>query len=115
MIDVISVEDAIARVGAPDAVFIDVREAQELAATGIIPGAVLAPMSQLQARTDRRNPGFEPSFVSGKELIFYCATGRRSAAAAEALARMGIPRTINLVGGIVAWRAGGGPVEPAGA
>jgi len=113
MVDVISVDDAIKRVGQTDLIFVDVREPQELAATGILPGAVAAPMSQLQAMTDRRNPDFQPAFASGKELIFYCATGRRSASAAEALARIGIPRTVNLTGGIVAWLEAGGPVKPA--
>lgn len=110
MVDVISVVEAIKRVGQVDTMFIDVREPQELAATGILPGAVIAPLSQLQAMTDRRSPDFQPAFASGKELILYCATGRRSASAAEALARVGIPRAVNLTGGIVAWMKAGGPV-----
>lgn len=113
MVDVISVQDAVTRVGDGDTIFIDVRELQELGATGILPGAVVAPLSQLQAMSDRRSPDFQPAFASGKELIFYCATGRRSASAAETLARMGIPRTVNLTGGIVAWLKAGGPVTPA--
>jgi rhodanese-related sulfurtransferase len=113
MADVISVDKAIARMGQADTLFIDVREPQELPATGILPGAIIAPMSQLQAMVDRRSPDFQPAFASGKELIFYCATGHRSASAAEALARIGIPRTVNLTGGIVAWLQAKGPVVPA--
>ncbi len=108
----LSAKDAISRVGMPDTVFVDVREPQEFAATGVLPGAVLAPMSRIQALTNRRDPDFVEAFASGKELVIYCATGRRSAAVVEGLARIGIPFAINLAGGIVAWKAEGGPVEP---
>jgi rhodanese-related sulfurtransferase len=70
-------------------------------------------MSRLQAKCDRRSPSFEPAFASGKELIVYCATGRRSASVVDALSRMGIPRAVNLTGGIVAWKEAGGPLVAA--
>ena len=112
MIDEISATEAMARAGAADVVFIDVREVPEMQQTGVLPGAIPAPMSRLRELTDRRHPDFRPEFASGKELIIYCATGRRSASVAEALARIGIPRAVNLAGGIVAWQREGGKVEP---
>lgn len=45
-----------------------------------------------------------------KPLIVYCATGGRSAYAADDLIKMGYKVVYNMVGGIKAWQAAGLPI-----
>lgn len=44
------------------------------------------------------------------EIVLYCSSGRMSAIAAEALAKLGYTRVHNLVGGFRAWSAAGHPM-----
>lgn len=75
---------------------IDVRSAQETAA-GIIPGALLIPVDELEARK-----GEIPN--DGKRTLLYCAAGGRSAAACDFLTSQGYRELYNLAGGIGAWK-----------
>lgn len=73
---------------------LDVRTKEEFDA-GHIPGAVLAPYDALQttfAEPDKNRP-----------IVVYCRSGRRSAIAAETLARMGYT-DISDLGGIDRWK-----------
>jgi rhodanese-related sulfurtransferase len=79
---------------------LDVRSPQETAG-GVLPGAQLIPIDQLEARLTEVRRGDRP-------LLVYCAAGGRSAAACEFLAGQGQTRLLNLSGGIGAWS---GPVE----
>lgn len=78
---------------------IDVRTPQETAG-GIIPGAVLIPIDQLEQR-------FGEIPDDGKTTLIYCAGGGRSAAACERLSEKGYRSLFNLEGGFTSWR---GPV-----
>jgi molybdopterin/thiamine biosynthesis adenylyltransferase/rhodanese-related sulfurtransferase len=90
-------------------VLVDVREAYE-AATGIIPGARLAPRGVLE----KALPQIAPD--TSTEVVLYCTVGNRSALAALVLAQMGYTAVASLAGGIAHWRANGFPIEmPAGA
>ncbi len=75
---------------------LDVRTSGETAG-GIIPGAQLIPVDQLEARL-RELP------KAGKPLLVYCAGGSRSAAACEFLASQGYTQLSNLEGGFGAWQ-----------
>lgn len=79
-----------------DYLLIDVREPQEYEA-GHIPGARLVPLSRFEEHL-RELP-------KGKELLFYCAAGGRSMAAALMVSESDLkaPRLINLQGGYMAW------------
>jgi rhodanese-related sulfurtransferase len=81
---------------------LDVRTPQETA-VGILPGAQLIPVDQLEARI-----GELPR--DGKKMLVYCAGGGRSAAACEFLSKEGLSGLHNLEGGISSWS---GPVERA--
>jgi phage shock protein E len=74
---------------------LDVRTPGETSG-GIIPGAVLIPVDQLEARL-RELP------KEGKRLLVYCAGGGRSAAACEFLSQQGFNDLANLEGGFGAW------------
>lgn len=84
---------------------LDVRTPDETRG-GIIPGALLVPVDQLEARLSE-----VPR--DGKALVVYCAMGSRSAFACELLSREGHDELFNLEGGVGAWPA---PLErPKGA
>lgn len=74
---------------------IDVRTPQETR-LGIIPGAKLIPVDELEARLREVPKDARPKLI-------YCAAGGRSAAACEFLARQGFDELYNLEGGFSAW------------
>ena len=75
---------------------IDVRQEQEYRAEHI-PGAKLIPLPEIEGRLGELDPG--------KELVFYCHSGKRSLAAATLVRDSGLKplRLFNLQGGISAW------------
>jgi len=82
---------------------LDVREADEHAATRV-PGVPLIPMSELLDRLDE--------IPSGPPLAVLCRSGQRSAQVAEYLTEQGDHGEVaNLEGGIIAWAADGLPFE----
>ncbi len=76
---------------------IDVREPGEHALDHL-PGASLVPLEELVA-----DPGRLRGDAGDTRLVVYCATGRRSARAVQALAAVGVA-AVSLAGGIRAWR-----------
>lgn len=72
---------------------LDVREPSEFASWAI-PSAVNIPLSELPARLD--------DVPADREVVSICASGNRSAAAAELLSRSG-RKVANLSGGMLAW------------
>lgn len=81
---------------------VDVREPEEYT-SGHIPGATLIPVGSLFGRTDE--------LPQGREIIFTCAVGQRSALACEIAAASGYTGLYNLEGGTEAWRKAGLPVN----
>lgn len=106
----ISVEEAIAKHGAADVVFVDLRDVRELEREGMIPGAFHAPRGMLEFWVDPESPYFKDIFGSGKEFVFYCATAWRSALATAAVQEMGLAPVCHLEGGFTAWKNAGAPV-----
>ena len=81
---------------------IDVREASELAADGFIPGAEHVPLATVEARA--------LAWSKDDALVMVCRSGARSGRAAAALAAMGFRSVMNMVGGMMAYRAAGLPI-----
>lgn len=79
---------------------VDVRSPQETA-QGVLPGALLVPIGELESRAAEIPRDGAPTLV-------YCAGGGRSAAACEYLSGAGWSGLMNLQGGIQSWP---GPVE----
>lgn len=104
-------EEAIARHGRDDVVFVDVRDAIERSQTGQIPGSVHAPRGMLEFFVDPESPMHNEVFSSGKQLIFYCASGGRSCLAAKTVQDMGLAPVSHMDGGFAAWMAAGGSIE----
>lgn len=74
---------------------LDVRTPQETA-RGIIPGALLIPVQEIEQR-------WKEIPKDGKATLVYCAGGERSAAACEFLSRQGYENLHNLAGGFMSW------------
>jgi rhodanese-related sulfurtransferase len=88
---------------------LDVREVTEARASGVAEGARLIPLSLLPLKADPRRPGNE--LPQGLPVAVYCASGARSASAADVLKRLGYDPVVNL-GGLRDWAAAGGRVVP---
>jgi rhodanese-related sulfurtransferase len=73
---------------------LDVRQPEEYEA-GHIPGAMLIPLGELEARHEE--------LERDKKIIAYCRSGHRSMAAAIALCGLGFKNINHLEGGILNW------------
>jgi rhodanese-related sulfurtransferase len=103
--------DAKSLLNAADTVFVDLRDSAELQSNGKIPGAIHVNRGMLEFALDPTLPYHNPVFSSGKQVIFYCASGGRSALAADTAQKMGLEQVSHLGGGFKAWCEAGGPVE----
>ena len=109
-ITTIPLEDAKARLGRDDVVFVDLRDVRELEREGMIPGAFHCPRGMLEFWLDPESPYHKDVFASGKEFVFYCNGAWRSALAADTAQQMGLPRVLEMDGGFTAWKNAGFPV-----
>jgi molybdopterin/thiamine biosynthesis adenylyltransferase/rhodanese-related sulfurtransferase len=90
-----------ARLQAPQPpLVIDVRELDEYE-QGIIPGAVHVPRGMLESRIE----GLVPD--RSTPLVLSCASGARSAFAAQALGDLGYSDVVSFSGGFSGWKQGG--------
>lgn len=106
----ISFDEAKAKHGRDDVVFVDLRDPRELERDGMIPGAFHAPRGMLEFWVDPASPYFKEVFGSGKEFVFYCASGWRSALATDVVQQMGLEPVCHIDGGFNGWKKGGGAV-----
>ncbi|TIV99801.1 MAG: MBL fold metallo-hydrolase, partial [Mesorhizobium sp.] len=86
----VSAEQALALVGRPDVALIDLREQSERERHGVIPGAIHLPYARLQENIMAGGMLHELAKSTGKQLLFYCAFGERSAMAVQAAQDVGI-------------------------
>lgn len=103
--------DAVEKELQSGAVLVDLREAEELAANGRIPGAVHVPRGMLEFRADPTSPYHQDPLDPSKRVVLHCASGGRSALAAATLQSMGYSNVAHLDGGFTAWKEAGKPVE----
>ena len=87
----------------PDTVYFDCREPNEYA-LGHIPGAVFLPRGNLETKIEGVIP-------RDKKILIYCATGNRSALAADTMQQMGYKDVASMAGGFRGWVEAGGEVE----
>ena len=92
---------------------IDIREDDERVQNGAIPNAVRAPRGMIEFWADPTSAYHREEFDPAQRTILYCASGGRSALAADTLQRMGYGNVAHLDGGIKVWKEGGHPVEEA--
>lgn len=92
-------------------VLVDIRDAPELQEQGRIPGAVHIPRGMLEFRADTTSPYHLEPLDPSRRVILHCASGGRSALAAQTLQEMGYDRVAHLDGGMNAWREAGKSIE----
>jgi rhodanese-related sulfurtransferase len=94
-----------------DVLLVDVRESSEHE-QGHIKGAMLVPRGILEAAADPAYPKHQSELSAARQrtVVLYCATGGRSAMAADVLQLMGFSNVISLDGGFVRWAEENRPV-----
>ncbi|MEZ0242474.1 MAG: rhodanese family protein [Sphingomonas sp.] len=97
----LSPAEASRRIGAGAAVLVDIREADEFARRHV-PGAVSQPLSGLEAA--------HLSVAPGRDVIFTCRSGMRTAGACDRLAARVSGPAFVLEGGVDAWDKAGLPL-----
>jgi rhodanese-related sulfurtransferase len=107
----VSAQEAMGMLNDPETVFVDLRDSSELQRDGKIPGAVHVNRGMLEFVLDPALPYHNPVFSSGKKVLFYCASGGRSALAADTAQNMGLERVSHLGGGFKGWKEANGPTE----
>ena len=104
----VSVDDAKALIGRSDITLVDLRERTERERHGTIPGALHAPYPDLQENIAPGGILHELVQATGKQLLFFCAFGERSAMAAQAAQDAGLTGTKHIEGGMGAWKKANG-------
>ena len=94
-----------------DAVLVDLRESEEREQNGAIADAVHAPRGMLEFYADPTSPYHRQGFDPNRRMILHCASGGRSALAADTLQQMGYANVAHLDGGFKAWKEAGLPVD----
>lgn len=84
-------------------VFLDVRDQPEVN-LGRIPGAVHISRGNLETKVEAVVP-------RDAEVVIYCASGNRSALAADVMQQMGYTNVASLAGGIRGWAESGGDID----
>jgi sulfur dioxygenase len=99
----VSAADAKLLLGRPDIALVDLRERSERERHGTIPGALHAPYPVLQENIAQGGMLYELVTATGKQLLFYCAFGERSAMATQAAQDVGLTSARHIEGGMDAW------------
>ena len=112
-LDRVGPQDAASAV-ASGATLVDIRAESQIAADGVVPGAMIISRNVLEWRLDP-SCEFRRSDAPGLDahVILMCNEGYASSLAAATLRSLGFERATDLDGGFQAWRTAGLPVEPA--
>ena len=107
----LTVDQAADEIERGDALLVDLREPGEREAQGAIPGAVHAPRGMLEFWADPASAYHRSEFDPNRRVILHCASGGRSALAADTLQQMGYGNVAHIDGGFTAWKDANRPVE----
>lgn len=96
------------------ALLVDTRPGEQRFRDGAVPGALVIDRNVLEWRLDPASPDRIPQ-VTGYdvEVVVLCNEGYSSSLVADTLRSLGLTRSVDVVGGFVAWAAAGLPVVPA--
>jgi rhodanese-related sulfurtransferase len=94
----VSVEEARRLIDEQGALLVDVRDANELAQSGKLEGALNVSRGMVEFRADPELPYHNPEFRKERPVILYCASGGRAALSGKALKDMGYGEVYNLGG-----------------
>lgn len=99
----ITAADALAAQAAGTVTFLDVRDQQEVN-LGKVPGAVHISRGTLETKVEGAVP-------RDADVVVYCASGNRSALAADTMRAMGYTKVRSLAGGFRSWAEAGGDID----
>ncbi len=106
----LTARDAIASLGRPEILLVDLRETSERNKHGMLTGALHAPYGGIEESLRPGGMLREVAAASGRRIVFFCAFGERSAMAVKAAKEAGLANTAHIEGGMDAWKKAGGPV-----
>jgi glyoxylase-like metal-dependent hydrolase (beta-lactamase superfamily II)/rhodanese-related sulfurtransferase len=106
----LTARDAIASLGRPEILLVDLRETGERSKHGTLSGALHAPYGGIEESLKPGGMLREVAAASGRRIVFFCAFGERSAMAVKAAKEAGLANTAHIEGGMDAWKKAGGPV-----
>jgi len=106
-IENLSPAEVMAELNAGDLLLVDLREPAERADHGAIAASVNAPRGMLEFYADPTSAYHRAEFDPARRTILYCASGGRSALAAQVLQTLGYQQVAHLDGGLKAWREAG--------
>ena len=104
----VTAAEAAGLIGRRDVALVDLRERSEREKHGVIPGSLHAPYPDLQENIGLGGVLHELASTTGKQLLFYCAFGERSAMAVQAAQDAGLSSVRHIEGGMGAWKSAGG-------
>ena len=110
----LSCGQAVDLIGRPDVVLVDLRDDSERERHGQIPGSVHVPYPELAGNLGPGGLLQALAEATGRQIVFYCAYGERSAMAVEAAQKAGLERTCHIKGGLGAWADGHYPIIECG-
>ncbi len=110
-IENLTVDQAADEVERGDALIVDLREPGERVQQGAIPEAVHAPRGMLEFWADPSSAYHRSEFDPSRRVVLHCASGGRSALAADTLKQLGYTNVAHLDGGLNVWKAAGRPLE----
>jgi rhodanese-related sulfurtransferase len=96
--------------GGTDVLFLDVREPNEVAASGKVSGALSVPRGLIEFRADPSSAMHDAKLNRAKTVTVYCGSWGRPALAGKTLKDMGFSDVRNM-GGLKGWVDVGGAIE----
>ncbi|HEX7002569.1 MAG TPA: rhodanese-like domain-containing protein [Trueperaceae bacterium] len=93
------------------ALLVDIRERDEIDRSGAIPGASHYPRGMLEFWADPASPYHKEDLDPERRIILHCASGGRSALAADMMRSLGFGRVAHMDGGFQRWKQEGRRVE----
>ena len=113
--EVVSPQDAQKRVQEnPSTLVIDVREPDDIASTGAVPGSMNIPLGVLPLRADTELPeSFREQKLQDRStpIITTCGSGGQASLAAKTLKDMGFSNVAIMDGGTRGWKEAGLPTK----
>ena len=110
-IENLSVDQVKQEMASGNALIIDIRDGQERAESGAIPGSEHVTRGMLEFNADPSMPVYKDFFQPDSRIILHCASGGRSALAAKTLKDMGYTNVAHLETGFRGWAAANAPIE----
>lgn len=98
----------------PDALVVDVRDAEDIPSTGLVPGALAVSLGMLPVKADQELPEeWRDARLQdrARQVIVTCQTGENAARGGQLLKEMGFTKVAYMAGGMEAWKAAGLPTE----